>query len=29
MEKEAYALQNRLDLGVKLLGIHCLDGRDG
>jgi hypothetical protein len=29
MEKEAYALQNRLDLGVKLLRIHCLDGRDG
>ncbi len=27
MEEEAYALQNRLDLGVKLLGIHCLDGR--
>jgi hypothetical protein len=29
MEKEAYALQNRLDLGVKLLRIQCLDGRAG
>ena len=27
MEQEAYALQNRLDLGVRLLRIHCLDGR--
>ena len=29
MEEEAYALQNRLGLGVKLLRIHCLDGRPG
>lgn len=29
MEEEAYALQNRLDLGVKLLRIHCLDGQPG
>ncbi len=27
MEEEAYALQNRIGLGVKLLAIHCLDGR--
>jgi hypothetical protein len=29
MEKEAYAVQNRLELGVKLLRIHCLDGSSG
>lgn len=29
MEQEAYALQERLDLGVKLLRIHCLNGREG
>ncbi len=27
MEQEAYALQNRLDIGVMLLRIHCLNGR--
>ena len=27
MEEEAYALQNRIGLGAKLLAIHCLDGR--
>ena len=29
MEKEAYALQNRLGLGVRLVRLHCLDGRSG
>lgn len=29
MEQEAYSLQDRLDVGVKLLRIHCLDGRAG
>lgn len=29
MEEEAYSLQNRLDLGVKLLRIHCQVGQAG
>lgn len=29
MELEAYNHQNRLDLGVTLLRIHCLDGQPG
>lgn len=28
MEQEAYALQNDLDVGLKLLRIHCLAGRE-
>ncbi|MEB3270299.1 MAG: hypothetical protein VKJ44_01440 [Synechococcus sp.] len=27
LEEEAYALQNRLGLGERLLRLHCLDGR--
>lgn len=29
MEQEAYILQDRLEVGVRLLQIHCLDGRQG
>jgi len=29
MEEEAYSLQNRLDIGGKLVRLHCLDGRAG
>lgn len=29
MEQEAYSLQDRLEVGAKLLRIHCLTGRKG
>lgn len=29
MEQEAYSLQNRLEVGARLLRIHCLTGRNG